>query len=301
LMILIVGYVLLEIVRLLVNRRLADEQSDVAQVDMSEMDDRGLVAAGSSTRLGTILPPISWTLQAAIIVVTVLTALGHLGINVTALMAGAGVAGIAVGFGAQKLVSDVVSGLFFLLDDAFRLNEYIAAGSIEGTVEKIALQSMYLRQSDGALTCVPYSNIDSITNFSRDWGVAKLVFTVPFDTNIEAVRKIFKHIGQDLARNPEYQDAFLQPFKFKGVSEVNDVGIVVRGKFMFKPELAKQFLIRREIYTRVQADFARAGIQFARREVRVSVDGMAETARESATEAIGGAAAETAQRLQPQP
>lgn len=300
LMVLIAGYILLEVVRLLVNRRLANEQSVVTPGEIAEMDERGPVAAGGSTRLGTILPPISWTLQAAILVITVLTALGHLGINVTALLAGAGVAGIAVGFGAQKLVADVVSGVFFLMDDAFRINEYIAAGGNEGTVEKIALQSMHLRQSDGALNCIPYSNIDSVTNFSRDWGVAKLTFTVPFDTNIETVRKIFKRIGQDLAVNPEYQDAFLQPFKFKGVGEVNDVGIVVRGKFMFKPELAKQFLIRREIYTRVQADFARAGIQFARREVRVSVDASGESVGEARTQPVAGAAAAAVQHMQPQ-
>lgn len=299
LLILLVGYILAEVVRLLINRRLANEHSIVVDRTPDEMEERGPAVVGGSTRLGTILPPINWILQAAILVITLLTALGHLGINITALMAGAGVAGIAVGFGAQKLVADVVSGFFFLMDDAFRINEYIGAGDIEGTVEKITLQSMHLRKSDGAVHCVPYSSLDTITNFSRDWGVAKFVFTVPFDTSIEVIRKIFKRIGQDLAENPEYRDAFLAPFKFKGVSQVNDVGIVVRGKFMFKPELAKQFLIKREIYARVQAEFAKAGIQFARREVRVSVsenDGLAGGADK---QSIAAAAAEAAQPALP--
>jgi moderate conductance mechanosensitive channel len=201
-----------------------------------------------------------------------LTALAQLGVNVMALLAGAGVAGIAIGFGAQKLVADLVSGFFFLMDDAFRLNEYISTGKIEGYVEKIALQSMHLRQSDGALHCIPYSGVDTITNFSRNWGTVELGFTVPFDTDIDRVRKIFNQIGEEMAENAAYKNALLQPFSFKGLSEVNEVGIVVSGKFMFKPQLRKQTTIRREINSRVHAEFAKAGIHFARRKVSVSVD-----------------------------
>lgn len=276
-LILMAGYILIELVSLSINRRLSKIEADTRLPGMEDDEDRRPTGGGSSSRAGTILPLISWTLQAAIFVIAVISALGQLGVNVTALLAGAGVAGIAIGFGAQKLVADLVSGVFFLMDDAFRINEYIAAGSIEGTVEKIALQSMHLRKSDGAIHCVPYSSVDTITNFSRDWGTSKLSFTVPFDTDIERVRKIFKRIGQEIFDNPEYADALLQPFKFKGVSEVTDLGIVVRGKFMFKPELAKQFLIRREIYRRVQSEFAMAGIQFARRELRISVNSDDET------------------------
>lgn len=272
LLILVAGYIVWEVVRLLINRKLAGEQSSAEDPEATLEIDEGPMGGGAASRLGTILPPISWTLQAVVIIITVLTALGHLGINVTPLLAGAGVAGIAIGFGAQKLVADVVSGIFFLIDDAFRRNEYINVGGIEGTVEKIALRSMLLRQSDGPINCVPYSNINSITNFGRDWGTMKFAFTVPFDTDIEKVRKIFKKIGQELADNPEYKDSIIQPFKSKGVREINDVGIVMRGKFMFRPEAAKQFLIKRDIYRRVQEEFAKQGIQFARREVRVSVD-----------------------------
>jgi small-conductance mechanosensitive channel len=270
LLILAVGFVAREIASLVINRKLANETSSPPADDGHEADEGPV--GGVASRLTTILPPISWALQAAIIVLTVLTALDHVGVNVTALVAGAGVVGIAVGFGAQKLVADVVSGLFFLIDDAFRLNEYIDVGGVQGSVEKIALRSILLRQSDGAIQCVPYSNISAVSNLGRDWGTRKCTFTVPFDTDIEKVRKIFKKIGQDLYDDPAFTDAFIQPFKYKGVGQVNDVGIVVRGKFMFRPELGKQFPIQREIYRRVHADFAAAGIQFARREVRVSVD-----------------------------
>jgi small-conductance mechanosensitive channel len=284
------AYILLELVSLSINRRLSKIEADARLPGIEEDEDRGPMGGGSSSRAGTVLPLIRWSLQAAILVVAVISALAQLGVNVTALLAGAGVAGIAIGFGAQKLVADLVSGVFFLLDDAFRVNEYIGAGSIEGTVEKIGLQSMHLRKSDGAIHCVPYSSVDTITNFSRDWGTSKLSFTVPFDTDIDRVRKIFKRIGQDIFDNPLYADALLQPFKFKGVNQVTDLGIVVRGKFMFKPELAKQFLIQREIYRRVQSEFAMAGIQFARRELRISVNSDDETPSEPVLQAQQGLA-----------
>lgn len=299
-LILMVGYILIELVSLLVNRKLANLHSDAISSGPVIDDDLGPISGGPSSRAGTILPPISWTLQGAIMVITLVTALGQLGVNVTALLAGAGVAGIAIGFGAQKLVADLVSGIFFLMDDAFRINEYIAAGAIEGGVEKIALQSMHLRGSDGAIHCVPYSSVKQITNYSRDWGTAKLVFTVPFDTDIEKVRKIFKKIGQDIATNPEFADAILQPFKFKGVRQVTDLGIVVGGKFMFRPESGKQFVVKRDIYRRVQEDFAAAGITFARREVHVSVNAGDETPAGATLDAISGAASMAALTPKPQ-
>lgn len=271
LLILLTGYVVWELVRLTINRRLANEQMQETPENTEGPEEGG--AGGTASRLATVLPPISFTLQVAVAIVTVLMALDHLGVSVTTLLAGAGVLGIAVGFGAQKLVADVVSGIFFLIEDAFRANEYVNSGGAEGTVERLSIRSLHLRQSDGALHCIPYSNISAITNMSRDWGTMKQVFTVPFDTDIDRVRKIFKRIGQDLQADPAFAPAFIRPFKYKGVSQVNDVGIVVRGKFMFRPELALQFLIQREIYRRVQADFAAAGIAFARREIRVVVDG----------------------------
>jgi moderate conductance mechanosensitive channel len=287
LFILLSGYIVWEMIRLLVNRRLLIEGGFArAPVSPDELDEGQ--RPGAASRLATILPPLAFVAQIAVLVLTVLMALDVLGVNVLPLLAGAGVAGIALGFGSQKLVADVVSGVFFLIEDAFRSNEYVNAGGIEGTVERLSIRSLHLRQSDGALNCIPFSNISAITNMSRDWGTMKQVFTVPFDTDLEKVRKIFKRIGQDLMANPEFAPAFILPFKYKGMSQVNDVGLVVRGKFMFRPELSQQFLIQREIYRRVQNDFAAAGIAFARREVRVTVDG---DAAHGPASALGGAAA----------
>jgi small-conductance mechanosensitive channel len=138
---------------------------------------------------------------------------------------------------------------------------------------------------------VPYSGIDKVTNFGRDWGIMKLRFTVPFGTDTEKGRKIFKKIGQEMMDNPELAPGFIEPFKGQGVAEFTDYGIVVRGKFMHKP--GAQFGIRKQIFKRVQEEFAANGIEFARREVKVSVSGADGHLTDTQLQQVSAAAAET--------
>ena len=229
--------------------------------------------AGGS-RLATVLPLLRITAQITIAVIFGLLALGALGINITPLLAGAGVLGLAIGFGAQKLVADIVGGVFFLIDDAFRVGEYVDVGGTMGTVEKISIRSMQLRHHRGPVHTIPYGEIQKLTNFSRDWVIMKLKFTVPFDTDPNKVKKIFKKIGAEMMEDEVHKDGFLQPFKSQGVFDFDDVGMIIRGKFMAKP--GKQFTLRKEIFNRVKAEFNANGIDFARREVRVAIPGLDE-------------------------
>ncbi|CAK9070575.1 Small-conductance mechanosensitive channel, partial [Durusdinium trenchii] len=175
--------------------------------------------AGKS-RLATILPLMRVVLQVTIITLTGLLALSQLGINITPLLAGAGVIGLAIGFGAQTLVQDVVSGVFVLMDDAFRLGEFIDTGGTQGSIEKISIRSLQLRGTKGAVHIVPYGQIPKLTNLSRDWVIMKLKVTVPFDTDVEKVRKLFKKIGQEIMEMEEFKDDLLAPFKGQGVFEL---------------------------------------------------------------------------------
>ncbi len=301
LMILSVGYLFWEIVSLLINRKLAAEDT-AAGLDLTSEEPGGGEGGGvGSSRLSTILPLLRFTLQFLVITMTVLIGLSNIGINVTPLLAGAGVIGIAVGFGSQKLVGDVVSGLFFLIDDAFRAGEYISIEGTVGTVEKISLRSMQLRHHRGAVHTIPYGEIPKLTNFSRDWVMMKLKFTVPFNTDIKKVKNLFKKIGADVVDLPQFSDDLLQPFKFQGVLQVNDVGLVVGGKFMAKP--GTQFMMRKELYVRIQRAFDENGIQFARKEVRVKLDGeeQAELSPSQKRTIAGAAASETDEELEAAP
>lgn len=264
-----IGYIFFESVSLWINRKLAREQTS-RQVTEDEAAGEGGGSGGS--RLATVLPLVRVTAQVAIAVIFILLALGNLGIDITPLLAGAGILGLAIGFGAQKLVSDIVSGVFFLIDDAFRVGEYVDVGGTMGTVEKISIRSMQLRHHRGAVHTIPYGEIQKLTNYSRDWVIMKLMFTVPFDTDPNKVKKIFKKIGAEMMEDPTYADGFLEPFKSQGVLQFDDVGMVLRGKFMAKP--GQQFTIRKEIYNRVKKEFDAAGIPFARREVRVAIPGL---------------------------
>ncbi|MEQ8396262.1 mechanosensitive ion channel family protein [Thalassobaculum sp.] len=296
LLILAVGYLLWETTTLWANRRLAAEQTALG-FDPNEDEPGGGEGGGAGgSRLATILPLVLLTLQSAIIAITLLIALGNIGIDITPLLAGAGIVGLAVGFGAQKLVADIVSGVFFLIDDAFRTGEYVEVEGTFGTVEKISIRSMQLRHHKGPVHTIPYGEIPKITNYSRDWVIMKLRFTVPFDTDPNVVKKIFKQIGEDMSRVPEFAQDILQPFKSQGVLDFNDVGMIVRGKFMAKP--GKQFTLRKEVFQRVKAAFAAKGIEFARREVRVSIPGLdqAEKLTDDERTAIAAAATDAARR-----
>ena len=266
--ILMMAYLMWELVTIFIERWLAREGG--AAEDQEEGG--GEIGGVGLSRVATVLPILHKTAKVLIILVSIVMVLDKWGINIGPIIAGAGVLGLAIGFGAQTLVKDIVSGLFFLADDAFRVGEYIDVGGTMGNVEKISLRSLRLRHHRGLVHTIPYGEIPKLTNFSRDWVIMKLRFRVPFDTDINKVKKIFKGIGSDLLEHPELGDDFLQPFKSQGVAEVDDNGIVVRGKFMAKP--GKQFMIRKEVYVRVQKAFDEAGIPFARKQVMVHIPGL---------------------------
>ena len=125
----------------------------------------------------------------------VLMALSALGVQIGPLIAGAGVIGVAIGFGSQTLVRDIISGMFYLLDDAFRVGEYIVSGTFRGTVEGFSLRSIRLRHHRGPLFTVPFGNLGAVQNLSRDWVIDKITFNVPFDTDVAKVKKIVKRVS----------------------------------------------------------------------------------------------------------
>lgn len=286
----LIAYILWELVAALADYWLARENS--AAEDSA--DGGGEIGGTGLSRVATLLPIMRKTALFVIVLVSIVMLLSELGVNIGPILAGAGVVGLAIGFGAQTLVKDIVSGMFFLADDAFRVGEYIDASGTMGSVEKISLRSLRLRHHMGLVHTIPYGEIPKLTNYSRDWVIVKLRFRVPFDANVQKIKKIFKTIGADLLKDPILGEDFLQPFKSQGVAEVDDNGIIIRGKFMAKP--GKQFMIRKEVYVRVQKAFEEAGIPFARKQVMVHIPGLENSDRldEEQAKAVGAAAAEAA-------
>jgi small-conductance mechanosensitive channel len=218
-----------------------------------------VAAASPRSRLGTLVPLLSLVGKSAIVALAFLSVLVSLGVNVWPLITGLSVFGLAIGFGSQTLVKDIVSGLFFLADDAFRIGEYIETSGAKGTVEKISVRSVTLRNPRGPVATIPYGQISKVVNFSRDWAIEKIQFRVAIDTDVELLRKLFKKIGQDLLEDPELAPGLLETFKSQGISDVEDGTLVVRGKFVAKP--GSQTLIRRAVYKAVLQAFRENNIR----------------------------------------
>jgi len=285
--VLFMGYIALQSARIWIQRKIDAEGG----FDEPEPGEEG--AAGGVSRLATLLPLFRNFILATIVVIAVMIGLSELGIDIAPLFAGAGVIGLAIGFGAQTLIRDIFSGAFFLVDDAFRKGEYIDIGDVKGTVERISVRSMQVRHHNGPLHTVPFGEIKYLTNFSRDWVMMKLKLRVTYDTDVDKVRKLIKQLGQELLEYPEIGDKFLMPLKSQGVLAMEDSAMILRVKFMTKP--GDQFVTRKAVYAAIQELFAKEGIKFAHREVTVRVADEGAPRRRSPTrrrkQAIEGAAA----------
>ncbi len=256
---LILAYAVWSVVKASVERVVGPEAAEGP--GESEMGGAG------ATRIATLLPLLRKFVLITLLVMVAMIVLSSLGVNIGPLLAGAGMLGLAVGFGAQTLVKDVLSGMFFLLDDAFRMGEYIDLGDTKGTVEKISVRSMQLRHQNGPLNTVPFGEIRFLKNYSRDWAIMKFELRLPFETDIDKVRKIIKKVGQQMQADPALGPLLLEPLKSQGVNRMDDSALIVRCKFTAVP--GEQFILRREAYMRIQRALAEAGIHFAPRRVLV--------------------------------
>ncbi|MEH6443501.1 MAG: mechanosensitive ion channel domain-containing protein [Oceanospirillaceae bacterium] len=257
----LLGFIIWEAIQLLIEKQLPDEEHE----DAAEMEGEG--GGASASRTETLLPLFRTILLILLLVIVVMSVLYSLGVQIGPLLAGAGVVGIAIGFGSQKLVQDIISGMFFLIDDAFRKGEYVQVAGMKGTIEKLSVRSMRLRHHLGAVQTVPYGEINTVKNLSRDWVIMKLELRLAYDVDIEKVRKIIKKVGQKMLLDPETGPNMLQPLKSQGVMRVEESALIFRMKFTAKP--GEQWVVRRVAYTNVRNALAEAGIEFAHREVKV--------------------------------
>ena len=282
--ILFIGYVVFHAFRIWIDTKIAEETDD--EVEAEPGDEGG---ASSASRLATLLPLFRNFTLIVVIVTIALIVLMEIGINVGPLFAGAGIVGVAVGFGSQALVRDIFAGAFFLFDDAFRKGEYLDVGGVKGTVEKISVRSFQLRHHLGALHTIPFGELQVMTNYSRDWVIMKLPLRVTYDTDVEKVRKLIKKLGVALLDDPVIGQNFIAPLKSQGVIEMQDSAMIIRVKFMTKP--GDQWLVRKRVYEDIRALFEREGIKFAHREVTVRLaDGKVDDLTEAQKRDVAAAA-----------
>ncbi|NTJ11612.1 mechanosensitive ion channel family protein [Rhizobium lusitanum] len=219
------------------------------------------------SRLTTVMPVLRVVVLSTVLGVTTLILLAQFGVDTGPLLAGFGILGLAISFGSQALVRDIVSGLFFMLEDAFRVGEYVDTGRLKGTVEKISLRSMQLRHQSGLIHTVPFGQVQSLTNASRDWATMKFNIRLDHSTDLEQARKTIKKIGLVLLEDPEFGPHFILPLKMQGIADITETAIVVRLKFTAKPNQAS--ILQREALKRVYRGLNEAGVAFASNAVTV--------------------------------
>jgi len=255
----LLGLVVWEYSKTLIDRKLREEFPD----DDEEMEEGG----AGGTRKGTLLLLLRKFVLAVLVVIVSMIMLSEMGIDIGPMIAGAGIVGLAIGFGAQTLVKDIISGVFFLIDDAFRVGDYVETSGQRGSVEHISIRSMRLRHHRGPVITVPFGDMNTVTNYSRDYHIMKLNIRVRYDTDVDKVRKIIKKISKEIQNDEKLSAGLLGKIKSQGVREMDDSAMIMRIKFKTVP--GQQFLVRRVVYQRVQEAFREAGIEFAHRNVTV--------------------------------
>jgi small-conductance mechanosensitive channel len=282
-----------EIIRIQIDHKLRQEIA-LSGIDPDDMEEGG---AGAGSRTATLLVLLRKFVLTVIVVMGTLVTLSSMGVDIAPLIAGAGVFGLALGFGAQTLVKDIISGIFFLIDDAFRVGDYVEAGSAKGTVEQISLRSMKLRHPRGMVYNVPYGSLKILQNFSRDFIISKLDFRIRYDADVEKIRKVIKKVNKEMQADENFRSRLLSDIKSNGVRGMEDSAMILRVKFKTPP--GQQFFMQKEVYRRVQEAFRKNGIEFAHRNVTVYLPPElqalmardADSPNPAAATAIGGAAA----------
>jgi small-conductance mechanosensitive channel len=263
----------------MINRYIQQKLEAMAPSSEQSVDDEEEFSGQTLARSFTLLPVLRKFVGTVLMLMVSLIVLSSMGINIAPLMAGAGVVGLAIGFGSQKLVADVLSGIFYLVDDAFRVGEYIQAGSVSGTVEGFSLRNIELRHDRGALQIVPFSKLGAVTNYNRGGAVVKFALSLPYNTNIDQVRKIIKKVGQQLMEDPELSPDIIRPVKSMGVKSVVDSVMTFRVRFTAK--FGRQGIIQRKAFELITDALAKKGIHYAHRRVIVEMPPVYEKSSES--------------------
>jgi small-conductance mechanosensitive channel len=234
--------------------------------------------AAQSARVRTLLPMLRTVLLAIILIYVVLSVLTEIGVNVAPLIAGAGVVGIAVGFGSQRLVQDVITGIFLLLEDAVAVGDVVQLGGLGGVVEHLSIRSIKLRAVDGSLHIIPFSTVTSVTNQTRDFAFAVIDVNVDYGEDTDHVAKTLREIAAEMRKDQRWRPVIRDDLDVMGVDKLGDSGVVIRVRL--KTEPSQRWAVAREMNRRIKRRFDEMGIEFPDHHQKPMLEGkhLAQTA-----------------------
>ena len=215
-----------------------------------------------SGRVRTLLPLLRRTVSIILGLIAGLIVLSELGINIAPLLAGAGVVGLAIGFGAQTLVKDIITGIFILTEDTVAVGDIVDLGGNAGVVEDISIRTIKLRDLDGIVHVIPYSEVTKIKNMTRGYAQAVFDINVSYREDPDHVIEVLKALAEEFRAEPEWNARILDPFEMWGVERLDTSGFVIRARFRTVP--FQQWNVRREFQKRIKKRFDELGIEIPR-------------------------------------
>ncbi|MCD4691031.1 mechanosensitive ion channel family protein [bacterium] len=219
--------------------------------DPSTMNEREKRAATLGKVIRNIIRVATWVAAALMVLL-------ELGIDIAPLLAGVGVIGLAIGFGAQSLVKDVVAGLFILIEGQFDVGDVIRAAGAAGKVERITLRATTLRDSEGKVHIIPNGRMDVVTNMTRKFSRFVIDIGVGYEEDVDEVMVVLKEVGDEMMADPKFAPKILEPLNVLGVQDFADSAVIIRALFTTKP--IEQWGVGREFRRRIKKTFDARGI-----------------------------------------
>lgn len=215
--------------------------------------------AARSARVRTLLPMLRTALMITIVVISGFIVLTEIGVNVAPLIAGAGVVGIAIGFGSQTLVRDIITGIFLLFEDALAVGDVVQVGGLSGVVEQLSIRSIKLRAQDGSLHIIPFSAVTTVTNMTRDFAFAVLDVSVAYGEDTDRVSEVLRGIATEMREDVKWRPAIRDDLDILGVERLADSGVIMRVRL--KTEPSQRWAVAREMNRRIKKRFDELGIE----------------------------------------
>lgn len=242
----------------------------VIERSITDKDEEGNLRLSNRTR--TLLNIMRNFLLVFLSLIALFLILSELGLNIAPLLAGAGVIGLAIGFGSQKLVQDIITGLFVLLGDTIRVGDVVEVAGRVGVVEEMTMRTVVLREYSGKVHTIPYSAIDTVTNYTKDFSYAMFDVGVAYRESVDHVMAVLRQIGEEMNRDPYYRRLILEPLEVAGVDRFADSAVIIRARLKTRP--LKQWEVGREFNRRMKNRFDELGIEipFPHQTVYFGVD-----------------------------
>jgi len=220
--------------------------------------DRSLSQEAEDKREDTVVRVFTGSLTVLLWILAALMVLQEAGVDIAPLLAAAGIAGIAFGFAGQYLVRDLISGLFMIMENQYRIGDVVRFDDTSGVVEDLSMRMTTLRDIDGVVHHVPHGEITKVSNFSKDWARVNLDVGVSYSANLEHVISVVNRVGKDLSDDPAWKESILKPPQFLRVSDFGDSAIVI--KILGETQSLKQWEITGELRKRIKIAFDAEGI-----------------------------------------